>query len=59
MERGHARSRDGISRCYAVRLDGRSVGTAGIIVTREHPEVFYALPPDGRGRGAAKRPSGR
>lgn len=53
IELGHARSRDGISRRYAVRLDGRSVGTAGIIVTREYPEVFYALLPSGRGRGAA------
>ncbi|MFD7906077.1 GNAT family N-acetyltransferase [Kitasatospora sp. NPDC059747] len=53
IELGHARSRDGVSRRYAVRLDGQSVGTAGIIVTREHPEVFYALLPEARGRGAA------
>jgi RimJ/RimL family protein N-acetyltransferase len=45
-----------IARYAVVATDGISIGTAGIACNDEDPteaEVFYALLPDGRHRGAA------
>jgi RimJ/RimL family protein N-acetyltransferase len=41
-----------VVRRYAIVLNGQGVGLAGIAV-RDDPEIFYALLPAGRGRGAA------
>ncbi len=38
---------------YAVERNGTALGTAGIKNTEDAPEIFYALLPAGRGRGAA------
>jgi RimJ/RimL family protein N-acetyltransferase len=49
VERSRANA---VVRRYAIVLSGQTVGLAGIAVS-DDPEIFYALLPAGRGRGAA------
>jgi RimJ/RimL family protein N-acetyltransferase len=49
VERSRANA---VVRRYAIVLSGQIVGLAGIAVSAD-PEIFYALLPTGRGRGAA------
>ncbi len=51
--RSQSQSTDGHAARYVVELDGAALGTAGIKNTDDAPEIFYALLPAGRGRGAA------
>ncbi len=53
-ERGVLRAQVGDAQRYVVLADETPIGTAGIFVAEDGtPEIFYALLPDGRGRGAA------
>jgi RimJ/RimL family protein N-acetyltransferase len=49
VERGRANA---VVRRYSIVLDGQIAGLAGIAVT-DDPEIFYAVLPAARGRGAA------
>jgi RimJ/RimL family protein N-acetyltransferase len=50
---GLERAESGFSQRYAVLVEGEPVGSAGLVLARTPPEIFYALLPAGRGRGVA------
>ena len=44
---------DGRGRRFVVEVDGRPLGTIGLVLRVDGPYVYYAFLPDGRGRGLA------